>query len=622
MAASVVLGTSLVLLLMAGAAVAAWQITGPRGMADQVRIGPIAVGGMSPEAAMEAVQAEVARLEETVVPVALDAEVPEPVVADGHVTEHAPVLAELGLDSGAEAAVARAWEIGRSGDPREDLDVRIGSFSDQTLLVELPVSVQAGPAEEVAEEIAADLSWEGRDADIALDPAGPTAAITESFEGGAVDAGALADQLSATATRAVDAWRQTWDSSGSEGSAQAAADAEIVAISVDAAPIEPEVPTAVAEQVAERAETLWSGTWEFLRPVTGEGGELPDEPVVTDQVPEGADVMATLLPSQIAGMLTVDLTGERQVTLDHDAVLEWAEQSAGGAPAEVWTQDTVDAEATAAVSWTAPPSREDPQTLDGIEASGELTRSSEKGWRFDPDALIALLEDPPPADQRVRDLPVDPIEPEVSDQDLAGLTAPQPLGSFTTFYNPGEARNVNIQRFAELVNGTIVGPGETLELNELVGERTAEKGFVPAGAISEGEFVDQVGGGVSQFATTFFNAAYFAGADLLEHQPHSYYISRYPVGREATINFPTVNLRIGNPSDQAFVIGTRSTEDSITVSIAGAPIAQVSGDISEPTNQVSGRLRDGFDVTVTRTRTFPDGTTDSDSFFHRYQPED
>jgi vancomycin resistance protein YoaR len=216
---------------------------------------------------------------------------------------------------------------------------------------------------------------------------------------------------------------------------------------------------------------------------------------------------------------------------------------------------------------------------------------------------------------------VRPIAPDVPTAEVAALAAPQPLGSFTTFFTPGQSRVTNIRRFAEIVNGTVVGPGEELELNELVGDRTVEKGFAPGGAILEGEFVEQVGGGVSQFATTFFNASFFAGADLLEHKPHSYYISRYPVGREATINYPTVDLRIANPADQAFVVATRTLDDSVTVTILGEPFATVVTATSEPTNYVPGQLRDGFDVTVTRVRTFTDGSTNTEEFFHRYLPE-
>ena len=99
---------------------------------------------------------------------------------------------------------------------------------------------------------------------------------------------------------------------------------------------------------------------------------------------------------------------------------------------------------------------------------------------------------------------------------------------------------------ADLVRGAIVPPGETFSINEHVGQRTAEKGFVLAGAIANGEHVEEIGGGVSQFATTTFNAAFFAGLPFGEYQSHSECFDRYPRGREATMGFPHPDLQIKN----------------------------------------------------------------------------
>jgi vancomycin resistance protein YoaR len=76
---------------------------------------------------------------------------------------------------------------------------------------------------------------------------------------------------------------------------------------------------------------------------------------------------------------------------------------------------------------------------------------------------------------------------------------------------------LNIRRAAEEIDGTILDPGETFSMNEALGERTTAKGYVPAPMISNGRLVDSVGGGISQLATTLYNAAFFAGFDLVEH---------------------------------------------------------------------------------------------------------
>src|SRR5207248_495745 len=112
------------------------------------------------------------------------------------------------------------------------------------------------------------------------------------------------------------------------------------------------------------------------------------------------------------------------------------------------------------------------------------------------------------------------------------------VSTFTTRYIAGQPRVTNIHRIADLVKGTVILPGETFSLNRAVGERTLAKGFVVDHQINEdGKFDDAVGGGISQFATTTFNAAFFGGLDFGEYQSHSIYISRYPFGREATVSW-------------------------------------------------------------------------------------
>ena len=104
----------------------------------------------------------------------------------------------------------------------------------------------------------------------------------------------------------------------------------------------------------------------------------------------------------------------------------------------------------------------------------------------------------------------------------------QQVKSFTTYHACCESRVANIHRMADLVRGAIIPPGKTFSINEHVGKRTVENGFVLAGAIANGEHSEEVGGGVSQFATTLFNAAFFAGLDFGEYQSHSILFDRYP----------------------------------------------------------------------------------------------
>ncbi len=172
--------------------------------------------------------------------------------------------------------------------------------------------------------------------------------------------------------------------------------------------------------------------------------------------------------------------------------------------------------------------------------------------------------------ERVGLLPlVEGAEPEVTTEYLESLEINHLVSSFTTYYDCCQDRVVNIHTIADAVDGTIVLPGETFSLNGHVGERTAEKGYLPAGTIIAGELEDTVGGGVSQFTTTLYNAVFWGGYEDVEHKPHSYYFSRYPEGVEATLNWRDPDLKFRNNTDHGILIDTRYTETSITVRIFG-----------------------------------------------------
>ncbi|HEX6567781.1 MAG TPA: VanW family protein, partial [Acidimicrobiales bacterium] len=221
-------------------------------------------------------------------------------------------------------------------------------------------------------------------------------------------------------------------------------------------------------------------------------------------------------------------------------------------------------------------------------------------------------------------------EPHITTETAEGLKVVQPVGGnnawrdgaattagpgFTTYYQAGQPRVANIHRIADLVRGAIILPGETFSVNDHVGPRTPDKGFVVAGAISEGKHVDEVGGGVSQFATTLFNAAYFAGLDIPVSQAHSEYFPRYPRGREATMGHPAPDLQLTNNTPYGVMIWTSYTDSSVTVTLYSTPYAtaQQTGISETPDGACTV-------VITTRTRTFPDGRTEDDTFSAKYRP--
>ncbi|MEN8238991.1 MAG: cell wall-binding repeat-containing protein, partial [Actinomycetota bacterium] len=149
------------------------------------------------------------------------------------------------------------------------------------------------------------------------------------------------------------------------------------------------------------------------------------------------------------------------------------------------------------------------------------------------------------------------------------------LGSFTTYHAPGEPRVTNIHLIADDVDGAVVLPDQIFSINEHTGQRTEADGYVAAGAIIGGVIVccdhpANIGGGTSQFATTLYNAIFYAALEDVYHRPHSIYFTRYPLGVEATLNWTSPDMKFRNDTTWPVTIDASYTSESITVDIWGA----------------------------------------------------
>ena len=247
--------------------------------------------------------------------------------------------------------------------------------------------------------------------------------------------------------------------------------------------------------------------------------------------------------------------------------------------------------------------------------------------------VAAALGDRPGADDPV-ELPLRSVPAHRTADDARRLGIQERVSSFTTHHKPGEPRVHNIHRIADLVRGSVIPRGGTFSINGSVGPRTADKGFVEAPVIDENnKYSSGVGGGVSQFATTMFNAAFFAGLDVPEYSAHGLYISRYPFGREATLSFPHPDLVIRNPSPYGVLVWTSYTDTDITVTLYSthwADADQTGQTVTEkPAKPAPDRdptlppLGPCQSVTTERTRWFAsDGHSSVDHFYALYRPEE
>ena len=266
------------------------------------------------------------------------------------------------------------------------------------------------------------------------------------------------------------------------------------------------------------------------------------------------------------------------------------------------------------------------------------------GVTYDPadvsDAFLELVVRP---EDRRMEVAATVAEPEFTTKDARALKIRERVSTFTTYFPYAEYRNINIGRAAELVDGTVLKPGEVFSLNDTVGERTRENGFTEGFIISDGVFKEDLGGGVSQMATTTFNAMFFAGLEDVEHKPHSFYIDRYPVGREATVAWGSVDLQFRNDTPYGVLIhatvepSTPSTQGVVTVSMYSTKYWDISTTTSDRYNYRAPATRTlsgpdcypntgyaGFDVDVTRTfrKHGSDDVERTEKFHTAYTPAD
>ena len=144
--------------------------------------------------------------------------------------------------------------------------------------------------------------------------------------------------------------------------------------------------------------------------------------------------------------------------------------------------------------------------------------------------------------------------PTFTTADARRLRVKERVATFTTRFAYAGYRNTNLARGAALLDDTLLEPGQTFSFNRAVGKPSVARGFVTGYVISGGGFTEDVDGGLSQLATTTYNAMFFAGLKDVEHEVHTVYSARFPKGRVATVDYGKSDLRFTNDSPYGVLI--------------------------------------------------------------------
>lgn len=368
----------------------------------------------------------------------------------------------------------------------------------------------------------------------------------------------------------------------------------------------------VAATVEEVATALTPA--EIERFVTQEA-----EPALASSVVVIAGKEKTVItPNQLSRLLTVVESDEHTLSLELD---------------EESLVEVVRGGLTAAVT----PARDASVRL-GANGRPQIVPAA-RGTELDDADIVAKVRSAlEPGAQRTVKVKSVPVEPELTDADAAKWNVGEVMAEFRSEFPTGAAnadRTENIRVGLGHLNGTVVMPGEQFSLAEALSPITADRGYVEAGVIVDGRLVKGIGGGLSQVSTTVLNTAWFAGVQLDEFTPHSYYIPRYPVGREATLAVGVIDNKWTNDTSSPVLIQTWISGNEIVMRFWGDrqyTVETVTGPRrnvvrpGESTDDSPTCLpqspQEGFDITVTRILKRGGEVVSQRSYTTHYRPSD
>jgi vancomycin resistance protein YoaR len=207
-----------------------------------------------------------------------------------------------------------------------------------------------------------------------------------------------------------------------------------------------------------------------------------------------------------------------------------------------------------------------------VKGSKVFINPSSEGFGLDMPRLLSDM-DYTAAQPGLRQVvvPLTTLDPTVTTDQLTALGLDGLGSQFTTYYaQDNKPRSQNIAQAARLADGTVIKAGAVFSLNDTLGPRTLNRGFDYAPVIDDGVLRPGVGGGLCQFATTLFNAAFFAGLPIVERHPHDFFIDHYPIGRDAQVAYGSQDLKFRNDTGHALLLRCWAGSGQVTVVLVGA----------------------------------------------------
>jgi vancomycin resistance protein YoaR len=168
------------------------------------------------------------------------------------------------------------------------------------------------------------------------------------------------------------------------------------------------------------------------------------------------------------------------------------------------------------------------------------------------------------------EIPAHIESPKLLKEDAEKRIFANTLSSYVTKYNAGDvSRSANIALAAKHINGVVLASGDVFSYNDVVGERTANRGYKNAKVFMNGETVDGIGGGICQVSTTLYSAALYANLEMVERVNHQLPVSYVPLGQDATVFFGSIDLKFKNNTNYPIKIVASASGGTMYVEVLG-----------------------------------------------------
>ena len=299
-------------------------------------------------------------------------------------------------------------------------------------------------------------------------------------------------------------------------------------VSVDDTALAVRLEEIAGKALTEPVDPSWKVEDEKLIIDTGTPGVKFDQQAVSDEV---TDKIRTMDFTPIE----VEVSTQKQAAVDMDKISEEAQT--------------------------------EPQNATVDKKDGKTILPSVDGVSFDLAKAKEIVGD---GSEQTYEIPITFTPAEITAEQLAEVLFSDTLASTSTNLNSGNRPRTNNVRLAcEHINGTILNPGDEFSYNGTVGERTPARGFQSAGAYSNGQVIDEVGGGVCQPSSTLYMAVLRADLEVVERHNHSLTVSYTPLGQDATVSWGGPDFRFKNNTKYPIKILASQSGGSMYIQLIG-----------------------------------------------------